>query len=94
MWGLLWVSALGMNTQFQVRSGNFALCYSYRVGESFCLHTENGVPNRQASVNNHMLPLISSVLPSAETAVQEFEALGTHFSPFGSDPLLDHIWSS
>ena len=97
MWGLLCVPAHGMNTQFQVRSEiyvqRFLLYATHRVRESFYLHTEKGIPNRLASVNNHSQPLSSSVLPSSETAVQHFEALGgniTLFSPFGSDPLSDH----
>ena len=76
-----------------VRSENFALSYCHRLRELFYLHTEKGIPNRLASVNNHTQPLSSAVLLSAESAVQEFEALGgniTLFSPFGSDPLSDH----
>ena len=46
-----------------------------------------------ASANNHAQQLSSMVIPTAETAVQQFEAGGgnlTLFSPFGSDPLFGH----
>ena len=53
----------------------------------------NGIPDRLASANNHAQPLSSAVIPTAETAVQQFIDAGqnlTLFSPFGSDSLFGH----
>ena len=63
-----------------------------KAPNSIFLHAGKGVPNRLASANSHNQPLSSTVIPSVESATQQFEALGgnlTHFSPFGRDPLAD-----
>ncbi len=52
-----------------------------------------GVPNRRARENIQTRRVSSSVVPTADVAVQRFSAMGgklTIFSPFGSDPLADH----
>ena len=59
-----------------------------------CEGPRRGIPNTLMERNNQAVHIDPHQLPSPDVAVQMFEANGGHltiFSPFGNDPLKDHM---
>ena len=58
-----------------------------------CIFAGKGIPNIRARNNDKTIKRPSGDIPSTDEAVHRFFAMGGHlttFSPFGSDPLVDH----